>query len=188
MSNLKTRRNKHEAHSGTARPRLSIVPYNARVYTARATEYGADKYARDNYLGPIPKGADPVDVFLEYLDAVERHIGKTMRAIAQARANGGDVRAACGDQDTEHSVAFPPSLLPHVAHALAGLHIAVEIGIKEGLLPDDPGQPWKQHPLYQAVLAARGAPADAAPQKDNPDAERAKMRAIYVAGESGYGR
>ena len=170
---LKVLRNLREA-----RPLLSILPYNGEVYGSRGLEYGADKYARGNYFGPPPANVDPVERFLEYMDAAKRHIGKICQAVNIAKGTGGDQRAACGDLDTEASGGFPPSMLPHIAHAIAGLLIAVECGINDGLLPLDPGQPWKKHPDYAGVLDRRGAQAAtlaALVQKDDPDAERKRV-------------
>lgn len=189
-----------------SRPELSILPYNGMVFGSRATEYGADKYARGNYFGAPPANVDPVDRFAEYLSAAMRHLGKIAQAINVAKGTGGDARAACADLDTEASGGFPPSMLPHIAHAIAGLMIAVECGINDGLLPADPGQPWKRHEMYGAVLDRRAAGlkgnkleglTDVAiraqqglPQKDDPDAERrrveelAKKRAMRRTGET----
>lgn len=179
-----------------SRPELSILPYNGMVYGSRGTEYGADKYARGNYFGAPPANVDPVDRFAEYLSAAMRHLGKIAQAINVAKGTGGDARAACADLDTEASGGFPPSMLPHIAHAIAGLNIAVECGINDGLLPADPGQPWKRHPMYADVLERRAAgkgnkleglrddqirAQQGLPQKDNPDAERARVEALSAA-------
>lgn len=172
-TNLKTDRNAAEARSA-ARPQLSMLPYNALVYQTRGTSYGGDKYARSNFMSP-PAGVDAFERFSEYLDAALRHLTKIAHAMTIARAHGTDRAAACAVPDDDGSPHFPPSMLPHLAHALAGLGIAVEIGVMGGLLPADPGEPWKQHPQYDEVLARRGATGAALAQKDDPDAERARI-------------
>ncbi len=187
-ADLKMSRNAATVNTGRDRPRLSILPYNGQVYAAGATTYGGDKYSRGNYFGPPPAAVAPVDRFLEYLDAAQRHIGKIAQAINIAKGTGGDQRAACALPDDEASGGFPASNLPHIAHAIAGLMIAVECGISDGLLPADPGQPWKRDPMYADVLARRGAAPVALAQKDDPDAERkrvvdAKLAARQIFGE-----
>ena len=193
---MKVLRNRREA-----RPLLSILPYNGEVHGSRATEYGADKYARGNYFGPPPANVDPVDRFLEYIDAAKRHLGKIAQAINVAKGTGGDQRAACALIDDEASGGFPPSLLPHISHAIAGMLIAVECGVSDGLLPADPGQPWKQHPMYDEVLARRaagktGGPLEGKsdmeiraeqglPQKDDPDAEKRRIEQLSNPGTAG---
>jgi hypothetical protein len=183
VGDMKILRNQREA-----RPKLSISQYNGTVYGVRATEYGADKYARGNYHGAPPASVDPVDRFAEYIDAAQRHLGKIAQAINIAKGTGGDVRAACAVVDDEASGGFPPSMLPHIAHAIAGLKILVECGVNDGLLPLDPGQPWIRDPAYAEVLARRAAAKlgltealDAKlagaglPQKDDPDAEAKRV-------------
>lgn len=194
VGDMKILRNLRES-----RPELSILQYNGMVYSSRATEYGADKYARGNYFGAPPANVDPVNRFAEYLSAAMRHLGKIAQAINIAKGTGGDARAACADLDTEASGGFPPSMLPHIAHAIAGLMIAVECGINDGLLPADPGQPWKRHPMYAEVLERRAAGSkgnkleglrddqiraqQGLPQKDDPDAERRRVEELTTKRE-----
>ena len=181
---MKAARNQQTANTGRDRPKLSILQYNGMVYSAAGTTYGADKYARGNYFGKLPTGVSAVDRFLEYLDAAMRHIGKMAHAINVAKGTGGDQRAACALPDDEASGGFPASNLPHIAHAIAGLMIAVECGVTDGLLPADPGQPWKRDPMYTEVLARRGALAVALAQKNDPDAEHTRVTGGPVAKET----
>lgn len=182
-----------------SRPDLSITPYHGEVHGARATEYGADKYARGNYFGPPPAGIDPVDRFLGYVAAARRHLGKVQQAINVAKGTGGDARAACALVDDEASGGFPPSMLPHISHAIAGLMILVECGVTDGLLPADPGQPWKAHPMYDDVLKRRAAnqppsthhgkkdveirAEQGLPHKDDPDSEKRRIESLRRAAE-----
>jgi hypothetical protein len=169
VGDMKILRNLRES-----RPAMSISQYNGTVYGVRATEYGADKYARGNYHGAPPANVDPVTRFAEYIDAAMRHLGKIAQAINVAKGTGGDVRAACAVVDDEASGGFPPSMLPHLAHAIAGLKILVECGVNDGLLPVDPGQPWIRHPDYAAVERRR-ATVQGLPQKDDPELERRRV-------------
>lgn len=189
VGDMKILRNLRES-----RPELSILQYNGMVYGSRATEYGADKYARGNYFGAPPANVDPVNRFAEYISAAMRHLGKIAQAINVAKGTGGDQAAACAVVDDEASGGFPPSMLPHISHAIAGLMIAVECGINDGLLPADPGQPWKRHPMYADVLERRANGAkgnkleglrddqiraqQGLPQKDDPDAERRRVEEL----------
>lgn len=164
----------------TARPKLSIIGQHAQVYTCRGMEYGADKYARGNYHGDPPAGVTNVDRFLGYVDAALRHLSKISQAINVARGTGGDEAAACAAVDGESSAGFPPSMLPHLAHAMASLMIAAEVGVADGLVPPDPGQPWTSHPMYAEVLRRRGAGAESLAQKDDPDSERARIARLTL--------
>lgn len=151
-----------------SRPQMSILPRTGLVYGGRAIEYGADKYARGNYHGPPPAklGANAgAKRLLGYIDAAMRHLTHTADAINRALGTGGDVAAACAVVDDEASGNFPPSMLPHLSHALASLLIGVSCGMDDKLLPADPGQPWRAAEL-------------GLPQKDNPAAERARVEAL----------
>jgi hypothetical protein len=171
MADQKMERNLRES-----RPRLSLNPYHGQVHEARVLAYGADKYAEGNFQGAPPAGVDPVQRIQDYVDAAARHLGKISQAISHARGTGGDLRAACAVVDDEASAGFPASMLPHLSHALAGLAIAVECAANDGLLAKDPGEPWRRDPAYAAVLARRGEGPKGLVQKDDPDAELARIR------------
>lgn len=177
MSDLKATRNAQEAGSGFARPRMSILQRHGLIHGCRGTEFGADKYARGNYFGPPPEGVDPVDRYLEYIDAAIRHLTHISQAINFAKGTGGDQRAACAVVDEDASSGFPPSMLPHHSHAIAGLMIAAECAVHDGLLPADPGQPWTRDPGYADAMARRGKPVRGAAlsQKDDPAAEERRI-------------
>ena len=180
MSDLKAERNRREA-ARVSRPQLSMMPYNGAVHGVRGLAYGAAKYARANFFGPPPEDVDPVDRFLGYIDAAMRHLGKIAQAVNVAKGTGGDQRAACSVVDDDSSGGFPPSLLPHLSHAIAGLLIAVECGEHDGLLPGDPGEPWKAHPLYATVTRGSTEPTPELSQKDDPATERARVKALIDA-------
>lgn len=151
-----------------SRPRMSILPRAALVHEIRAIEYGADKYARGNYHGPAPAGVSPEDRLLGYIDATMRHLTRVADAINRAKGTGGDVRAACCTRDEDGGGKFPASSLPDLSHALASMAIGVSCAVDDGLLPEDPGQPWK------AGMAAEAA----IPQKSDPAGEKARVAAL----------
>jgi len=56
---------------GAGKPQPSLVPYEAIAWLARVLEYGASKYARDNWR-KLDSEADRIKL----LDALERHVGE----------------------------------------------------------------------------------------------------------------
>jgi hypothetical protein len=154
--------------TSSARPKLSIVGRNAQVYTCRAMEYGAAKYARGNYHGDPPDGVSKPDRMLGYVDAAIRHLTEVAQAVNVAKGTGGDEYVAFRVTDDVSGGGFPASGLPHIAHALASLMVLVEVGVQDGILPADPGQPWAK--------AAEGLP-----QKDDPASERARVASLRAA-------
>ena len=153
----------------SSRPKMSIIGRHAAVYDVRGKEYGADKYARGNYHGPPPDGVTPEARVIGYLDALIRHATAITQAYNEALGTGGDTRAAIAVADLEASGGFPASGLPHLAHLAAGIDIAIECAVQDGLVPADPGQPWK---ISSAGTAGR---EDSLAQKDDPAAERARV-------------
>ena len=162
---------------GGARPAMSIVPRTAIIYGGRGTEYGADKYARGNYHAPPPAKLGPnagVMRLLGYIDATMRHLTHVSDRINRALGTGGDLAAACACVDDEASGGFPASMLPHLAHALASMNIGISCAVDDGLLPADPGQPWKK------------SGETGLPQKDDPAAERARIAAAFIPPDTKY--
>jgi hypothetical protein len=153
----------------SSRPKLSILGRRSMIHQSRGNGYGADKYARGNYHGPAPEGVTPEARVMGYVDAAMRHLTAISDAYNHAVGTGGDARAAIALPDLESSGGFPASGLPHLSHVLAGIGIAIECAVDDGLLPEDPGEPWKA-----------GA-EDSLPQKDDPAAERARVAGL--AGE-----
>jgi hypothetical protein len=158
---------KHGLTSG-ARPKLSILPRAGLVYGGRGIEYGGDKYARGNYFGPPPPALGEAELaatrrLLGYLDATLRHVTETADAINRALGTGGDLGAACAVADDLASGGFPASGLPHLAHAISSLLIGVTCAVDDGLLPEDPGQPWTK------------SAEDGLPQKDDAASERERV-------------
>lgn len=139
------------------RPKLSILPRAPQVYTTRALEYGGDKYSRGNYYGGCPDGVTPVERVLAYIDATQRHLLRVTEAINRALGTGGDVVAAIRTVDDVPSGKFPASSLFDLAHAMASLSLGITCAVEDGLLPEDPGQPWR---------VETGKKDEALPQKD----------------------
>lgn len=158
-----------------SRPQLSILPRTGQLYGSRAIEYGADKYARGNYHAPPPEkliekyGRLRAEAYrlLGYIDAAQRHLTHISDAMNRALGTGGDLIVAASVVDDEASGGFPPSMLPHMCHALASLLIGATCAVDGGLLPADPGQPWK------TVLGGGGETG--LPQKDDPAGERTRV-------------
>jgi hypothetical protein len=125
------------------------------VYDARGKEYGTDKYERANFIRPA--AADPFDVranferYREYLRATLSHVVETLDAMESHQAgdplleDADGMRAAAYAPDTDETpgAKVGPSYLPHVSHAIASMTMAIEQATRFGLLPKDPGQPWK---------------------------------------------
>lgn len=150
------------------RPKLSINPQAALVYMSRALAFGAAKYRRGNYHGPCPEGVTREERYLGYVDAAIRHLTRVSDALNVALGTGGDTVAAASIKDSFAGGGFPASNLPDMAHALASIALAVVCGIADGLLPEDPGQPW----------VAEAKPEPGLPQKDDTAAERARVDAL----------
>jgi hypothetical protein len=128
----------------SSRPRLSIIGRHAMTHLCRAMEYGADKYKRGNYHGNPPAGVGAEARVLGYVDAALRHLTEVSQLYNVAHGTDGDTRAAVAVTDDVASRGFPASGLPHLSHALASLMVAIECAVQDGLLPADPGQPWRE--------------------------------------------
>lgn len=119
------------------KPSLSHMPIGALTWAARVFQYGAKKYERGNYLRPqVDKRAD-FDRLEAYIDAALRHIYAVTTEMEWMRGNTdldqGYQLLIGGYQDSE-------SKLPHLAHALCSLMMAIQQGINAGILPADPGE------------------------------------------------
>ncbi len=133
-----------------AKPDLTHVRRDSAVYESRAKEYGSVKYERGNYLRDSDDSTvDSVERLRTYIRGSISHWMHMLDSIADHEANDPnfkDLQAliqACYAPDTEvGNDGTPASLLPHACGALASGAMAVSIGVKLGLLPKDPGQPW----------------------------------------------
>lgn len=133
-----------------SKPIMAYSDYAGLVYDARQREYGNDKYKQTgNYLRPPPPGCSDVDRALQYLSASLRHTHKVCHSIIRNLGNGRDSEPTladavyCRDTDTDET-GFPPSGLPHIGGALTSLCMAIQQLVDAGLLPADPGTPWRK--------------------------------------------
>lgn len=119
---------------------LAQVPPALLNYSARAHQYGADKYELGNYLREPPKGMTDMDRLLEYISATQRHLAawadSIIRHLGGGKNRATDLDTACYAHDYE-------SRLPHAAHAAASLGMALQQAVDAGLMPLDPGTPWR---------------------------------------------
>lgn len=143
-----------------AKPDLTHVRTSLGIYTARNCEYGSDKYDRANYLRPVnPEGYTPetptkadFERLRAYLRAVISHTQQALDSMERHQATDphfvdveGMKRAAYAvDTDETPGAKVGASKLPHVGGACASLMMAIEQAVLAGLLPADPGTPWRQ--------------------------------------------
>ena len=147
-----------EGLSNARKADITHVRTPTMVYVARACEYGNDKYERANYLRPAathPSGRTSLLAEFErhrkYLRATVSHLMAVLDAMELHQAldpNLNDVpgmrRAAyAADTDATPGCRIGASGLPHLAHAAASLNMAVTQATCYGLLPPDPGTPWR---------------------------------------------
>ncbi len=119
-------------------------------YGARNCEYGNDKYERANYIRPTQGGlAADFNRYRGYLRAAMSHLVRNLDAMERHQALDPNLtdevgmRAACFAVDNDPSEKVGPSLLPNIGGTVASLNMALEQAVAAGLLPNDPGTPWK---------------------------------------------
>lgn len=159
-----------ESLSNNRKPDLTHVRVPFMNYTARSCELGDDRYQRGNYLRPIAPGgytgtptAEDFRRFRAYLRAGVSHIMETLDAMERHQSTDPDFldiegmkRAAYAeDLDVSPGNKIGASKLPHVAPACSSLQMAICQAVECGLLPRDPGTPWKQ----TAVLKPYASPS-----------------------------
>lgn len=133
------------------KPDITHVRTPLLNYVARNSEYGSDKYERANFIRKTESLAKDFERFRGYLRAAISHAIKTLDAMERHQANDPGLtnevgmRNACYAQDTDpdKSGKVGPSHLPHIGGTCASLNMALEQAVTAGLLPEDPGQPWK---------------------------------------------
>lgn len=153
------------------KPDISHVRTPLMVYTARACEYGNDKYQRANYARPAGTTADDFRRLRTYLRAAVGHIIATLDAMEMHQSLDPDLENAEGmkaaayapDLDATPGAKVGASCLPHVAHAAASMNMALTQATMYGLLPADPGQPWKSVPVAVDAEAERVYPYSVVP-------------------------
>ena len=146
-----------EALSSGRKADTTHVRRTFQVYVSRPCEYGNDKYVRANYRRPTggvhhtEPTAEDFRRLQSYARAARDHIDEMLDAMELHLATDPDLldvegmkRAAYAiDTDTRPGCPVGPSLLPHVAPACASLMMAITQATDCGLLPRDPGQPWR---------------------------------------------
>lgn len=153
-----------EGLSSSRKPDLTHLRGVFATYTVRPCEYGSDKYERANYLRATGDGPHDVPTaedfgrFRAYLRAAVGHILSTLDSMERHQAQDpkledveGMKRAAYAvDTDAKPGQKVGASLLPHVANACASMQMAIEQAADCGLIPRDPGTPWRD-PLEQTL-------------------------------------
>lgn len=134
------------------KPDITHVRTPLLNYVARACEYGSDKYERANYLRSAGETqADDFKRLRQYLRAAQSHLGAVLDAMELHQANDSDLTdtggmataAYCADTDEMPGAKVGASKLPHLAHAAASLMMAITQATTYGILPADPGTPWR---------------------------------------------
>lgn len=140
------------------KPDVTHIRRPLMVYGARACEYGNDKYERANYMRDavdscgVPTPED-FESLREYLRACVDHVEKTLDSMEEYQAAAPELddpvlmRRACYAADTDQTPGnpVPASGLPHLCGAVASLNMALKNATLCGLLPEDPGQPWRKN-------------------------------------------
>lgn len=146
-----------ESLSSSRKADLTHVRKHFMIYTSRPCELGSEKYERSNFLRPtggelhtVPTRAD-FERFRAYLRAAVSHIGETLQSMEEyqagdpnlVNAEGMKTAAYAVDTDVTPGGKVGASMLPHIAPACASLMMAIEQAVACGLLPGDPGTPWR---------------------------------------------
>lgn len=166
-----------EALSSARKPDLTHVRSAFATYTARPCEYGCDKYERANFMRPTGDGphseptAEDFNRFRAYLRAAMGHIMATLDSMERHQSQDPQLADAAGmkaaayavDTDTKPGQKIGASLLPHVAPACASLNMAIQQAVDCGLLPADPGTPWRAAPMLKAFEEFNRAADDRLP-------------------------
>jgi hypothetical protein len=168
-----------ESLSSGRKPDTTHVRTPLKVYTARGCEYGdrtqGGKYERANYLRPTGSVKGNFERLRGYLRAAVSHIEQTLDAMEMHQSTDPDLldedgmRTAAYAIDTDAKPGCPvgASHLPHLCGAAASLNMAITQAVTYGLLPADPGQPWREresayHKVMDAptvTLITKGEPA-----------------------------
>lgn len=140
------------ALSSSVKPDITHVRTPLLNYTARNCEYGNDKYERANYIRPTQPGlSNDFQRYRAYLRAAVSHAYKVLDSMERHQAmdpkleDEAGMRTACYavDMDPDTSGKVGPSKLSHIGGTCASLNMALEQAVTAGLLPEDPGTPWK---------------------------------------------
>jgi Domain of unknown function (DUF5664) len=139
-----------EALGNSIKPDITHITTAFLNYNARACEYGSEKYQRGNYRRRLPSRKDDFNRALAYLRALLSHTTKAIDSMSIHLSRDpelvdyvGMARAVLA-RDTDTNGIFPASGLPHLAHAAASMVMLLTQATDAGLLPLDPGCPWRQ--------------------------------------------
>jgi hypothetical protein len=152
-----------EALSGSRKADITHMRTPFLVYGSRACEYGDDKYTRGNYAREMATTAEDYVRLRAYLRAAASHILTTLDSMEYHQADDPDLtdvegmKAAAYAEDTDYKEgqAIGASGLPHLCGAVASLNMAITQATRCGLLPDDPGTPWRDEPtVFYGELAS----------------------------------
>lgn len=125
------------------KPDTTHVRGPTRVYIARAQEFGDFKYERANCYREAPDDVKDVDRLRGYLRACVDHAQELLDSLERHQANDPNLE----DVEGTKQACYAPdkdSKVPAIAHAAASLNIAITQAVEAGLLPADPGQPWRE--------------------------------------------
>ena len=143
-----------------SKPDITHVRTPLMTYAARACEYGSDKYERANYLRRVEGMRAAFERNRAYTRAAVSHLMRKLDAMEAHQSTDpnltdveGMKRAAyAADTDATPGAKVGASLLPHDAHATASLNMAIAQAVDAGLLPSDPGQPWKSRDVAASPI------------------------------------
>lgn len=138
-----------------AKPQFSHVRSGVKTYIARNCEYGSDKYERANYLRPTPSIADDFERLRGYAEAAERHLTGLTDSLERHQALDPLLEDVEGMKRAAYA-ADEESGLPHVGGLVTSAMMLIEQAIQCGLLPKDPGQPWKKRPMTMVSFDPAG--------------------------------
>lgn len=153
-----------EALSSARKADTTHVRRSFQIYTARPCEYGAEKYERANFMRPTGEGAhgeptaEDFNRLRAYARAARDHIDEMLESMERHQSQDPKLvdvegmKRACYavDTDTKPGQKIGASLLPHIAPACASLMMAITQATDCGLLPKDPGTPWRAAPMLDA--------------------------------------
>ena len=148
-----------EGMSSSRKADTTHIRRSFQIYTCRPCEYGTDKYERANFMRPAAPTNVDMDVqmraaferFRKYLRAARDHIDECLESMERHQSQdpkltdveGMKVAAYAVDTDVAPGSKIGASMLPHVAPACASLMMAITQATDAGLLPKDPGTPWR---------------------------------------------
>jgi hypothetical protein len=140
-----------ESLTSGRKPDITHVRSPFMIYAARNGEYGNDKYERANYLRPAGSireaflrarayGRAALSHLMLMLDEMERH----QSLDPELKDEEGMKKAAYAvDTDVTPGSKVGASLLPHIGGVAISVNMLLAQAVQDGLLPADPGQPWK---------------------------------------------